>query len=261
MPSPDRRAALAASPRFALWVAIGALVGLVTLVLLTPGLVLLLGVVLLAATRPGGRTPLGGALLGLALPVAYVGSVIGAIDRTCNVGGIDAAGVETCTEWAPAGSIRWPWFLAAATLLLVGLGLQLRARRDARRALEFQEQAARLSRSRARHPARTAVHARRDPSARLGRDDQRAGGVAAHLARTARGPRPRRDGAVAVADVEQHEHRLLARALDGERRRRGPTRASSSSPSPSTRAPSAYAQGAAVERERRVRVGLPAPRR
>jgi hypothetical protein len=139
MVSPDEQAKLAAWPRFLLWIVVGAVVGLVTLIFVTLALWLPLVVGVLAAARTGARTALGGLLSGLALPLAYMGSWVGAVDRTCNSGSIDSNGVETCTEWVPAGSIRWPWFVAAGVLLVIGVALQWWARRSARRALQDQE--------------------------------------------------------------------------------------------------------------------------
>lgn len=139
MASPDKQAALAAWSRFLLWTVVGSVVALVTAIFLTPALSLPLVVGVFAAVRPGGRTAVGGLLVGMAFPIAQFGYVAGSVDRTCNQGSIDNLGVETCTEWVPAGSIRWPWFLAAAVLLVVGFTLQWWARRSARRALQEQE--------------------------------------------------------------------------------------------------------------------------
>jgi hypothetical protein len=139
MVSPDKQSALAAWSRFVLWMVIGALVGLVMMIFLTLALWVPLVVGVVAVARPGWRTGLGGLLAGLALPVAYFGSWVGARDRECNSGSIDSNGVETCTQWVQAGSIRWPWFLAAGALLVIGVSLQWWARRRARRGLQAQE--------------------------------------------------------------------------------------------------------------------------
>lgn len=139
MESPDRQAALVAWPRFVLWVAVGVAVGLVTVVFMTLALWLPLVVGVIAAVRRGGRTALGGLLVGLAATLAYVGTWVGAVDRACTSGSIDSNGVETCTQWVPAGSIRWPWFVAAGVLLVVGIALHGWARRSARRGSQEQE--------------------------------------------------------------------------------------------------------------------------
>jgi hypothetical protein len=122
--------------RFALWVVAGAIVGLVSLIfgvpavlLAVPTLLLLVGGAVVAGSRPRRGTALGGYLVGLALPVGWVGLTVGAVDRVCTSGGIDVDGVEFCTVWEPTGSIRWPWFLAAGALAVLGALLQLRARR------------------------------------------------------------------------------------------------------------------------------------
>lgn len=139
MVSPDKQAAMTVWSRFALWIVVGAVVGLVTLIFGMLALWLPLVVGVLAAVRPGARTAIGGLLSGLAMPLAYVGSWVGAVDRVCNTGSIDSNGVETCTQWVPAGSIRWPWFLAAGVLLATGIVLQWWARRSARLVLQEQE--------------------------------------------------------------------------------------------------------------------------
>lgn len=135
----DTQADRASWRRFAAWMLLGGALGLVVVIFVTLALAVPVVVGVVALLRPGRRTALGGYLAGLAMPIAYVGAWIGAVDRTCNAGSIDSAGVETCTQWVPAGAIRWPWFLAAGVLLVVGLALQWWARRDARSARLVEE--------------------------------------------------------------------------------------------------------------------------
>lgn len=123
--------------RLALWGVAGAAVGLLGLIFGVPIILVAVAilVVLVGAARAGSRarwgTALAGYLLGLSLPLAWVGVTIGAEDRTCTSGGIGADGVEFCTTWESTGSIRWPWFLAAGMLACLGVVLQVRARRRA----------------------------------------------------------------------------------------------------------------------------------
>lgn len=98
--------------RFSLWVVAGAAMGLLSLVFGLPvafaavAVLLLLLVGAWAGSRRRRGTAIGGYLLGLALPLAWVGVTIGAVDRVCTAGGIGTDGVEFCTAWEPAGSIR-----------------------------------------------------------------------------------------------------------------------------------------------------------
>lgn len=115
--------------RFSLWAAAGALLGLVTVVFGVPGLAVLAVAAVFAGSRRAGGTSLGGLLVGVGIPLLWLGYIVGAVDRTCGSGDINDDGTVTCTQWEAAGSIRWPWFLAAAVVIAVGAGLQVRARR------------------------------------------------------------------------------------------------------------------------------------
>ena len=119
-------------PRFILWATAGVALALIVLIFLMPCLLLLVLTVAGIAGYRGGRTALGGLLVGLALPVAWFGYEAGARDRECTAGGIGPDGVEYCTQWVAAGMIRWPWYLTAGALLITGLALHLGNRRTSR---------------------------------------------------------------------------------------------------------------------------------
>jgi len=65
------------------------------------------------------------------LPLVRFGYHVGSFDRECTSGSIDRHGVETCTAWMQTGAVRWPWLLAAAVVIGVGVWQHVGARRQA----------------------------------------------------------------------------------------------------------------------------------
>ena len=88
-----------------------------------------MGGALIAGLRAARGTSLGGYLIGAGLPLLWVGYRVGDADRVCTEAWFDLDDVEHCTAWEPTGSIRWPWFLAAGIVMVLGALLAVAARR------------------------------------------------------------------------------------------------------------------------------------